>query len=92
MAANTSAIRQRAAHTAYHHLLAAKQEPYKKAYLLPNNTGEFPGPKSGERDICRQKFTSERANKTGGRKGEPNKDSPVIPDSREHHISQTSGD
>ena len=29
--ANTSSIWQQAAHTTYHHLLAAQQEPYKKA-------------------------------------------------------------
>ena len=32
--ANSSAIWQQAAHTTYHHLLAAQQEPYEKAQLL----------------------------------------------------------
>ena len=38
--ANTSTIRQQAAHTTYH-LPAAQQEPYKKAYVLLNFFGEF---------------------------------------------------
>ena len=43
--ANTSAIWQHAAHTTDQLLLAAKQEPYKKAYLLTNNIEEFSGKK-----------------------------------------------
>ena len=43
--ANTSAIWQHAAHTTDQLLLAAKQEPYKKAYLLSNNIEEFSGKK-----------------------------------------------
>ena len=39
--ANTSAIWQHAAHTTDQLLLAAKQEPYKKAYLLMKNIEEF---------------------------------------------------
>ena len=40
--ANTSAIRQHAAHTSTdYHLLAAKQEPYQKVYLLTKDTEEF---------------------------------------------------
>ena len=31
---NTSAIGQQAAHTTFHHLLAAQQQPYKQACLL----------------------------------------------------------
>ena len=40
MMANTSAIRQQAAPTNYH-LLAAQQEPYKKAKSLTKNVGVF---------------------------------------------------
>ena len=92
--ANTSAIWQQVAHTTNHHLLAAQQKPYKKAYLLPNNTGEFPGQKIRRKGYIylQEKVTKERANKTGGRNRESNNDSPVIPDSRQHQISQTSGD
>ena len=43
--ANTSAIWQHAAHTTDQLLLAAKQEPYKKAYLLTKNIEEFSGKK-----------------------------------------------
>ena len=53
-------------------LLAAEQEPYKKAYLLTKNIEEFSG-KSFEEWASRQK------NKTGDSKVESN-DSPEIPD------------
>ena len=43
--ANTSAIWQHAAHTTDQLLIAAKQEPYKKAYLLTKNIEEFSGKK-----------------------------------------------
>ena len=50
--ANTSAIWQHAAHTSDR--LAAKQEPYKKAYLLTKNIQQFCG-KSLEERTSRQK-------------------------------------
>ena len=47
--ANTSAIWQHAAHTPTNLLfLAAKQEPYKKAYLFVKNIDEFSGKSSRE--------------------------------------------
>ena len=52
--ANTSAIWQHAAHTTDQLLLAAKQESYKKAYLLMKNIEEFSG-KSSEKRTSRQK-------------------------------------
>ena len=52
--ANTSAIWQHAAHTTDQFLLAAKQEAYKKAYLLTKNIEEFSG-KSSEERTSRQK-------------------------------------
>ena len=90
--ANTSAIWQQVAHTTNHHLLAVQQKPYKKAYLLPNSTGEFPGKKIRRKGYLQKKVTTERANKTGGRNRESNNDSSVILDSWEHQISQTSRD
>ena len=51
--ANTSAIRQHAAHTT-DQLLAAKQVPYKKAYLMTKNIEGFSG-KSSEKWSSRQK-------------------------------------
>ena len=51
--ANISAIWQQAAQTT-HHLLAAQQEPYKKAYLLPKKNWEFSAKKSGEWTISRK--------------------------------------
>ena len=39
--ANTSVMWQHAAHTTNRLLLTAKQEPYKKAYLLTKNIEEF---------------------------------------------------
>ena len=53
--ANTSVIWQHAAHTTDKCLLlTAKQEPYKKAYLLTKNIQEFSG-KSLEERASRQK-------------------------------------
>ena len=85
--ANTSAIWQQAAPTNYH-LLAAQQEPYKKAYPLTKNIWSFLGEKeSGEwtisRKMTRQKEQKDWAekNKRGDRKGESN-DSPETPDRR----------
>ena len=53
--ANTSAVWQHAAHTTDNLLLlAAKQESYKKAYLLTKNIEEFSG-KSSEERASRQK-------------------------------------
>ena len=52
--ANTSVIWQHAAHTTNCLLLTAKQEPYKKAYLLTKNIEEFSG-KSLEERASRQK-------------------------------------
>ena len=69
-------------------LLAAKQEPYKKLYLLMKNIAEFSGKSSGEW-TSRQKKRSDRKsnrtrqkNKRGDSKVESN-DSPKIPDRRE---------
>ena len=65
-------------------LLTAKQEPYKKAYLLTKNMEEFSG-KSLEKRASRQKTIdrkgnrSRQKNKRGDSKVESN-DSPVIPD------------
>ena len=47
--ANTSAIWQHAAHTTDQLLLPAKQESYKKAYLLTKNMEEFSGPAGRKR-------------------------------------------
>ena len=58
-----------------YHLLAAKQEPYQKAYLLTKNTEEFLGKKSGE-------WASRQKNERRDSKVESN-DSPEIPDRRE---------
>ena len=61
------------------HLLAAKQEPYKKAYVFTKNVEEFSGKSSGEySNRTRQK------NKRGNSKVESN-DSPEIPDRGGRH-------
>ena len=69
-------------------LLAAKQEPYKKAYLLTKNLEAFCGKSSGEwvsrqtKERRKKDRTSSRRrqrNKTGNSKVESN-DSPEIPD------------
>ena len=69
-------------------LLTAKQEPYKKAYLLTKNIEQFSG-KSLEERASRQKKRKDRKgnrtrqkNKRGTSKAESN-DSPEIPDRRE---------
>ena len=69
-------------------LLAAKQESYKKAYLLTKHIEEFSG-KSSEEWTSRQKKKKDRKsnrtwqkNKRGGSKVESN-DSPLIPGRRE---------
>ena len=54
IAANTSVIWQHVAHTTNRLLLTAKQEPYKKAYLLTKNIEEFSGKSLKER-ASRQK-------------------------------------
>ena len=66
-------------------LLTAKQEPYKKAYLLTKNIEEFSG-KSLEERASRKKMIKDRKgnrtrqkNKRGDSKVESN-DSPEIPD------------
>ena len=64
-------------------LLTAKQEPYKKAYLLTKNIEEFSG-KSSEERASRQKTIrkgnrTRQKNKRGDSKVESN-DSPEIPD------------
>ena len=65
--------------------LAAKQEPYKKAYILMKNMEELSGKKSGEWTSRQKKDKTERAtglsgmNKKGDSKVESN-DSPEIPD------------
>ena len=61
-------------------LLAAKQEPYKKAYLLMENIGEFSEKSSGEctsrgKKKVRQKNRTRQKNKRGDSKVESN-DSP----------------
>ena len=69
-------------------LLTAKQEPYKKAYLLTKNIEEFSGKSSGKR-ASRQKKRQDRNSvrtkqkkKKGDSKMESN-DSPEIQDRRE---------
>ena len=64
-------------------LLTAKQEPYKKAFLLTKNVEEF-SRKSLEERACRQKKIRQsnrtrQKNKRGNRNVESN-DSPEIPD------------
>ena len=65
-------------------LLTAKQEPYKKAYLLTKNSEKFSGKKfrrkgqQAENDNTEGKRTRQK-NKRGDSKVESN-DSPVIPD------------
>ena len=64
------------------HLLAAKQEPYKKAYLLTKNIEEFSGKNSGEWTSKQKKKQKDRkSNRTRQKneRGESN-DNPVIPD------------
>ena len=71
-------------------LLAAKQEPYKKAYLLTKNIEEFSGKSSGEWTSRQKKDKTGRVirlrtrqkNKRGDSKVESN-DSPEIPDREE---------
>ena len=60
-------------------LLAAKQEPYKKAYLLKKNIEEFSG-QLAEKD--RKSNRTRQKNKRGDSKVESN-DSPEIPDRRD---------
>ena len=48
-------------------LLAAKQEPYKKAHLLTKNIEELSGKKSGEWTIRQKKKKTERATGLGRR-------------------------
>ena len=66
------------------YLLAAKQNPYQKAYLLTKNIQEFFW-KSSEEWTCRQKKIKQKSNRTrqknkrGDSKVESN-DSPEIPD------------
>ena len=65
-------------------LLTAKQEPYKKAYLLTKNIEEFSG-KSLEERASRQKMKDRKGNRTRQKnkrrdsKVESN-DSPEVPD------------
>ena len=67
--ANTSVIRQHAAHT-IDQLLAAKQEPYKKAHLVTKNTEGF-SEKSSEKWTSRQKkIKTERVTELGRRTSE----------------------
>ena len=76
-------------------LLAAKQEPYKKAYLFTTNIEEFSGKNSGEwasRQEKRRNRKSKRTrqkNKRGASKVESN-DSPKIPDRGRHQTSPAS--
>ena len=63
-----------------YHLLAAQQEPYKKAYLLMNCFGEFSGEKKSHKNGQWHNRNSKKK-KNGDRKAESN-DSPEIPDSR----------
>ena len=69
-----------AAHTT-HQLLAAKKEPYEKAYLLRKYTEEFVRKKF--RRTCRQKKTKGNRTKQKKEKGDikvESNDSPKIPD------------
>ena len=63
--ANTSVIWQNAAHTTNRLLLTAKQEPYKKAYLLTKNIEEFSGKSSGERARRQKKDKTEKVTGLG---------------------------
>ena len=66
-------IWKQAAHTTYHQLLAAQQEPfntkywrilqdlYEKALSLAKNTGEFYAKKSGEQTISEKNDKTEAA-------------------------------
>ena len=88
--ADTSAIRQHAAHTTDQ--LASPscwQEPYQKVYLLAKSVEEFSGGKSQEKGPVGSKKKTNRKNhedrqknKRGDSKVEPN-DSPEIPDREE---------
>ena len=65
-------------------LLAAKQEPYKNAYLLMKNVEEFPGKclekgPAGRKREDRKGNRTRQKNKRGDSKVESN-DSPEIPD------------
>ena len=64
-------------------LLTAKQEPYKKAYLLTKNIEEFPGKSSGDwasrQKKDRKSNRIRQKNKRGDSKVEWN-DSPEVPD------------
>ena len=62
-------------------LLTAKQEPYKKAYLLTKNIEEYSGKKIGRKDqqADRKGNRIRQKNKRGDSKVESN-DSPEIPD------------
>ena len=57
--ARTSAIWRHAAHTTDQLLLAAKQEPSKKAYLLMKNIEEFSGKSLEERTSRHKKIVQE---------------------------------
>ena len=48
-------------------LLAAKQEPYKKAYLLTKNIEEFSGKKFRSKDRQAEKYKIERVTGLGRR-------------------------
>ena len=66
-------------------LLAAKQEPYKKAYLLTKNIEEFSGKSSGEWISRQKKKDNTKSNRTSqkNKRGEcevESNDSPEIPD------------
>ena len=51
-------------------LLAAKQEPYKKAHLLTENIEEFSGKSSGEWASRQKKYKTERVTGPGRRTGQ----------------------
>ena len=76
-------------------LLAAKQEPYKKAYLLMKNTKEFSGKKVLKNGPAGRKRQDRKCNRTrqkkkrGDSKVESN-DSPEIPDRGRHQTSLAS--
>ena len=69
-------------------LLGAKQEPYKKAYLLKKNIEEFYGKSLEERTSRQTKYDrkvnrTRQKNKRGDSSNMESNDSPEIPDSGE---------
>ena len=76
-----------------YHLLAAQQEPYKKAYPLTKNIWEFSGEKKVRRtEPLAEKWQDRKSKRTRQKKQErkSQNDSPVIPDRRGHQTSPAS--